>query len=68
MALKKFKNNYKAYSIHRAGIALDRLIVSTTPVAKRQAAKWAMAWFVAGGLSLPADFRLKVNFKRHHFI
>lgn len=28
---------------------MDRLIAATTPEAKRQAARWGMAWFAAGG-------------------
>ena len=46
MAYRKFRGNRKAYAIHRAGVALDRLIATTTPEAKRLAARWAMEWLV----------------------
>lgn len=54
MAYLKFRGNHKAYAIHRAGVAMDRLIAATTPEAKRKAARWAMAWFVAGRKPSPA--------------
>ena len=60
MPHRKFRDNRTAYAIHRAGVALDRLVAATTPAAKRQATRWAMAWFVAGGMHPPASFKLKV--------
>ena len=49
MAYRKFQGNHKAYAIHRAGVAMDRLIAAATPEAKRQAVCWSRAWFAAGG-------------------
>lgn len=60
MAHLKFRGNRKAYAIHRAGVALDRLIAATTPEAKRQSARWAMAWFIAGRKPSPARLSSKV--------
>lgn len=64
MAYRKFRGNRKAYAIHRAGVAMDRLIAATTAEAKRQAARWATAWFVAGGSPSLAKMSSKMNSHR----
>lgn len=61
MAYRKFRGNRKAYAIHQAGVAMDRLIAATTAEAKRQAARWATAWFVAGGSSSSAKMSRKAH-------
>ena len=48
MVFRVFADNRRAYAVHRASLALDRLIAATTPEKKRQAAKWAGAWYEVG--------------------
>jgi hypothetical protein len=48
MLFRIFSGNRRAYSVYRSGLALDRLNAVTTPEEKRQAAKWASAWYAGG--------------------
>ncbi len=59
MTYRKFSDNRKAYAVHRAGLALDRLLKAETPEEKRRAMHWATAWCVAGGGRTPARFSLR---------
>lgn len=64
MAYRKFRGNRKTYAIHRAGVAMDRVIAATMPETKRQAARWARAWFAAGGSPSVAKMSRKVHAHR----
>lgn len=59
MPYRKLSDNHAAYSVYRAGVAIDRLLDAITPEAKRQAALWAVAWCVAGGGRVPSALPLK---------
>lgn len=43
---------------------MDRVIAATTPETKRQAARWARAWFAAGGSPSVAKMSRKVHAHR----
>lgn len=48
MVFRMFSDNRRAYAVHRAALALDRFIAGATLEQKRQAARWASAWYAAG--------------------
>ena len=59
MAYYRKSVDKQAYAIHRMSAALDRMLGSVSDDSRRRAARWATAWGVASGGTVPPRFRLR---------
>ena len=56
---RKHFSDPKRYATHRMTVAIDRMIKSVTPEEMKRAARWAAAWGVASGSSVPYNIKLR---------